>query len=249
VAVDELAEHADDAGDPLLRLTAAHPAVAIAVGSAALVVTKLVLVARLDTTTALALAMAAGPANIVLGVAIQLWPLLLVVLAIGLGWWLVRVAARGQATWLSLLVVALVLLATVSFLPLVLLVPAILLIGADAFYVSRTRRAGKEPEAPIDTFGRFLYAIAAAGLITTGGLWLPKEILTIGHQTYVGYVVAEQGTWVSVLRDEDRLLLWVRSEDVHSRQLCSGDSYLLSLADVAEATPRPPLPECPEPGR
>jgi hypothetical protein len=53
--------------------------------------------------------------------------------------------------------------------------------------------------------------------------WLPAEAISVTSQDVpvVGYVLGEDGGWTSILLDDDRLVILVRTKTIVSRQVCS----------------------------
>lgn len=236
--------------DPLIRVVARHPTTSFAVVASALVVIKVLVAARLDVGTALGLVSAAGVANVVFGVVILLWPAFLIGVTIGLWLWLVHEARQSKPVWAILAVTSASGVAMFAFLPFIVSAFIVLAGLAEWAYLWWSKKRGREAEPLLDTFGRVLYVVLATGLLFSEAVWLPREIITAGGESYVGYVVEEEGAWTTILRDSDRLLLRVRDATIDSRQICGGGDggFGLKPADLLDKRP-PPLPQCPEGSR
>lgn len=65
--------------------------------------------------------------------------------------------------------------------------------------------------------------LTASLLITSTAsqtMWLPTEIVTVGEDGIVGYVLSVDETWTTLLRDEDRQVMQIPTEDLTSRVIC-----------------------------
>lgn len=52
-------------------------------------------------------------------------------------------------------------------------------------------------------------------------LWLPPEAITLkSGQSFTGYVLADDGSWLVVLRNDNRAVIYYPPADVTSRQVC-----------------------------
>lgn len=113
----------------------------------------------------------------------------------------------------------------------------------------RARRRGERlPRRPVLNF-----IVVGSGLITlvftTEATWLPVEEIRLRQsESVVGYVLETESEWTSVLLDEDRTLLRVRTSDVLSRELCDNKertTWDRRLTDVLGDGP-PTYPKCSE---
>lgn len=69
--------------------------------------------------------------------------------------------------------------------------------------------------------------------------WLVAERITTTEQMVVGYVVAQEGDWTTILTHHDRRILRIRSDSISARQVCelgSGQSLLQHLYYVFSGT-------------
>jgi hypothetical protein len=58
-------------------------------------------------------------------------------------------------------------------------------------------------------------------LAATRSMWLPAEVIqTTTGATIVGYVLESRDGWTSILREQDRVVLRIRSEELQQRSLC-----------------------------
>jgi hypothetical protein len=58
-------------------------------------------------------------------------------------------------------------------------------------------------------------------LLIATGLWLPAERFGFDGKQIVGYAVAADGDWTTILVEENRSILRVPSEEIRTRELCS----------------------------
>ena len=79
------------------------------------------------------------------------------------------------------------------------------------------------------------------------GVWLPRESLSVEDRpAFTGYVVEEEGSWLTVLRDDTRTILRVAADELTDREACeTAGARWLSLPQLW--SPPGPLPGCPEP--
>lgn len=80
--------------------------------------------------------------------------------------------------------------------------------------------------------------------------WLPIEKIDAKPaETYVGYIVATEGGWHTVLKDSDRTILYIRRGDISSRQVCrAGPPPLMvppPLYQLGTRNPPDLYPQCP----
>lgn len=61
--------------------------------------------------------------------------------------------------------------------------------------------------------------IFVPGVLVGGQMWLPLENV-VHRETVVGYVLEDDGEWITLVRDDDRSLEYVRVADVTERNVC-----------------------------
>lgn len=133
--------------------------------------------------------------------------------------------------------------ASVSAVVIVLVMPwpsvlVLLLLGGFLWW---TGAFSAVSSAPVSTTGFAIGMIGGVLLFasTFGG---PREIIEWNDdERAIGFVVADDGQWMTLLRDSDRRVVRIRARDVASRQVCEQDgedvpSVLQVLGVLARAT-------------
>lgn len=101
-------------------------------------------------------------------------------------------------------------------------------------------------------FAAFVFFLVAVSLIASVRLlgddpWIPAERIELARQAQIiGYVVAYDDAWVTVLREEDRRIMRLRPADIVGRTLCrahDGFSGRSALATLTHLT-KPRYPKC-----
>jgi len=225
---------------------AEHPALLVSLIAAAAVVGKVLLAARGDIETAVAL-VSAGIPEILLGVAIIYAPVLTIYLAAVALWWNAR--RRTAISGLSLAVAA---LAMVYLVPLGII--GLLAVGAGVLYVL-ARMVGRRQEEYAKWAARlgldrarlmdWLVVWSLAALVFGPGVWLPPESLTVaGRPAFTGYVIEEEGPWTTVLSNDTRSIVRVAEGELTDREACEAPgTRWLSLPQLWD--PPVSLPACP----
>lgn len=182
-------------------------------------------VARLDTTTAAALVRTSGPVDVFMGTLTQVFPDLLMlafVMFVFLDWHLAaksplpRRLVYGVAWGVGL--VALFIAPWKQF----LLWICVAVPGVHPASASHLR----ELLAPsfVKTRSIMIGGVVLLVFLLSDAVWLPQERIQLrGAGTVVGYVVEEDGRWISILKEHDRALLFVEDDDVESREVCGDD--------------------------
>lgn len=225
---------------------AEHPALLVSLLAAAAVVGKVLLAARGDIETAVAL-VSAGIPQILLGVAIIYAPVLTIYLVAVALWWNAR--RRTAISGLSLTVAA---VAMAYLVPLGVI--GLVVIGAGSIYVG-ARLVRQRPGSYARWAGRlgldrarlmdWLVVWSLAALVFGPGVWLPPESLTVaGAPAFTGYVVDEEDLWATVLRDDTRTIIRVAEGELTDRRACeTPGTRWLSMPQLWNAPV--PLPACP----
>lgn len=207
-----------------------HLGLVVATGSVLLVATRLLAVSGYSPTTATAVLQAQGTAPVIVGSLIDFWPLIAVgTLGVILGarrHHVVR-SLRGARALLTLAG-----LCWIVFLVPALFTAVLFLAYLTARLIGRLRHVG--PASP--GAARLAPAATAATAILLLGMgvavnptpWLPAERMEIDQQPpLVGYVLADTGTSLLVLVDDDRRVVRLPADEVPSRGLCRVRTALL----------------------
>ena len=196
----------------------------------ALLMLKVARVSHLNPRTSLGLIEGVGPLSVIFGSLVAHFPIILFIIAGLAVWWGVgsfvatRVFAMGHG------VVVAILFFSVFLLPWPYNV-TLAVVGVVRFFQSRAapERVGRR---------RQYYALVGALailLITDSDVWLPPEtFVVIGEAPFVGYELAEldSGGWVTVLRDEDRMILRVKEDAIEDRRPCRDQGEDFELANL-----------------
>lgn len=224
---------------------ASHPA---AVGTSFVflfAVIRLMRVAHGDPTTALTLAAESGPLTILLVAMVAAYPFALVV-ALIVAMRRPRDTVADQAGSALVVVLASTTLRFVMFIVVgvLVIVPMVARIvmrrrGREDLYLRMTREA--TPLAAIICGSLFLFA---GGDIP----WFTPEVLDVrGAPPTVAFVTSNDGTWLTVLVEEDRSIRRVLIADVQERTPCvlpslEGGQTLFGLLE----SDKPSTPPCPD---
>jgi len=95
-----------------------------------------------------------------------------------------------------------------------------------------------------------LIVLAGSTLVLSEAMWLPAEDVELANRDgLVGYVLARDGEQTVVLREEDRRVVYVDTDQIVARTLCQAapDSFLqVPLPSLLGLAERPRYPRCPE---
>ncbi len=230
--------------DPMLSLAGKHPALAVSSVIVSAAILKLLLATRMQPESALALLGAAAPTTIVLGLLLTITPTLVVYVGVLALWVQLQYRREGRASWVLSFVWPPLFGFAIFYLPLIFLgfVVALILVGFVAALrwknLRSTARLGRLLDAGI-------YVLISTVLISSA-VWMPPEVVRLAEgNPVVAFVAGTQGPWLVLLREDDRRVLYVRQDDVESREVCTHRSGVaLSLTELfSERTP--PLATCP----
>jgi hypothetical protein len=213
--------HAADAVAGFLRT---HAVLSAGVAVTALFVTKVWLSAGAEPSVAAGIVAASGS----LELATSLLVLALPVLALVLAAVLLLMALPGGSGRLGLAAAigaAAALLLSVAIVPLGLLFSVLVAAGLAAMVI-RLRRPRSRPvtgDTPLGGLATVAGLLGALWIVQPSLMWLPAERLTIegADGVEVGYVIEDEGPWLTVLRHDDRRLLRVEAGSVTDREICS----------------------------
>lgn len=220
-----------------------HPALAISITFSLLMVLRIVRVAQFDTSTAAAIATTADAVSVVLGTLMFVLPLFFGFLFVHLSladrpWWPIPKVGEGWYRIGRLTPLGLYLLfvgmyqvpRSMVFVSAGLLM-AFLLVGEWLY--QRAQKRGKSFKIPLE----YILTPLLAPVLLAPNVWLPSEVLymTGTRAPEVGYVLDDAGGYLTVLREEGRNVVRLRSSDVTRRQICDvdplGGKPLFSLAN------------------
>lgn len=76
--------------------------------------------------------------------------------------------------------------------------------------------------------------------------WMPAERLTIQGRQVTGYVLSDEGTRLSILRETDRAVVYLDAVDLTDRELCRGVGPVFNQPPLAALrTEQADYPDCP----
>ena len=242
-------------GSPL-GILLANAALVATLFAFVMIAVRALVVARLDPTTAVGLVQTSGPVNVFVGTLTVTLPHLLFLLCAALllaRRYLSRPLISRASTYIALAIVGTILLFVGHWtFPLGVIAMAIQIRELD------DRESAVRWLARVSTrFVAFVTIVFSAGFLlaflTSPDVWLPQERLQLsGGGIVFGYVLEEDGRWVSILEEDDRELLFVEQDGVESREACASDSGdNPSLADLlkevfGDPPARPTYPPCSE---
>jgi hypothetical protein len=204
-----------------------------------ILIIKVIFVAKGDLTTALAVLATSGLVTVILGALVALLPIIAAAIVVvgfyrlGSGAWKLR--ALGKQS----LIVVLVLLASVMLTPWLVLAasPLALIGGRLARFRKKLRTEAKTTKSPIKVWGARALLVVIAALVITPfaivgpdlvfSMWLPREEIRVASSQnapeqplLVGYVLKDEGGWMSVLTSVRRRVEEIKSDTIVSRRLC-----------------------------
>lgn len=240
-----------------LKIALANVALVATLFAFVTVAGRALVVARLDTTTAAALVRTSGPVNVFVGTLTDAFPNLLMmafIMFVFLDWHLLAAGSPlpRRSVYLVAGGVGLVALFIAPWKQFVAWIP-VAVFGLHPAFAPHLR------EVLFPSFAKTrAIAIGAVFLLTfllSDAVWLPQEKVQLRDGgIVVGYVVEEDGRWMSILKEHDRELLFVDEEEVESRGVCGdevtgvlldGPSALQLLLDrLGDPPSRPTNPRC-----
>ncbi len=224
--------------DPLAAFVLDHASLLITAASTALVAIRAMAVAGFQPETAVALLSSGGLTGLVLATIETALPMVAPAIAILL--WTESARFRGSP-WLSIvwgvsLPIALVvsLGASIGYLLLGIAAP----VGVSLIIA---RRRGDPTLTPVGLALLLTPAIALA-LIPSGRPWFPPERITIGAETFTGYVLDESAGWTRVLVDNPRYVRIAASGSITARASCvtQTDPLWTPIGGLARRSGLPP---------
>jgi len=198
--------------DYVADFSAKETTIAITVATAFLVLIRLLRVARFDIVTANALVHSAGITSVALGTIVSAFPTVLgLLLYVSLGF----LDLRALGTQIAIVVLGLVFLLLSPWPLVVLSIPFFVLVGS----LNYARR--NSPEGRIGGIALVYVLVLLILLFLRPNMWLPAERLQLaGADPLIGYVVSEDTTWTTVLRDVDRRIQYIEGSEITARRVC-----------------------------
>jgi hypothetical protein len=235
--------------DPLLDAVKEHPALAITGGVTALAAAQVLIMARGDVPTALAIVSSETLPTILTATVVSVLPALALAVAINAvlaAELLYRAERRAVLTLqVAILVSLLALLITPIALIGVLGVIGFLGVrGVQWWHRRRGQRIVWRGGLSPASLAFLVYLLALNALVAD--TWLPLERIETRTGAVIGYAMATEGGFTSVLVDRPRYVSQIPEDDVRARTLCERreDWYTLSILDVARLASPPPAAPC-----
>lgn len=207
-----------------LRLALGNLALIATVAAFLTVAMRALAVARLDPNTAVGLVRSSGPVNVFVGTLTAELPAL-VISAFTMFWvWNVYLAERARPAAAAIGVTILI----VGFVGPVRMLAFLFVLIVALFPRQWTRRRQYVPSQWWRGFQIFMLVLLGVGLsnalLFSEDVWLPQERLDLAQGGHIyGYVLEEDGPWVTILREDERELVLVQRADVVGRAVC--DSF------------------------
>jgi hypothetical protein len=231
-----------------------------------ILIIKVIFVAKGDLTTALAVLATSGLVTVILGALVALLPIIAAAIVVvgfyrlGSGAWKLRTLGKQS------LIVVLVLLASVMLTPWLVLAasPLALIGGRLARFRKKLRTEAKATKSPAKVWVAHALLVAAIAALVIApfaivgpdlvfSMWLPREEIRVASSQnapqqplLVGYVLKNEGGWMSVLTSVRRRVEEVKSDTIVSRRLCRKNYHepiwQLSQRKIFDSDTR--LPRC-----
>jgi hypothetical protein len=235
--------------DPLVDLARANPALTATILVGFVVLARVFAAAGFDIPRAVALATSADPGAALIGIITTSVPAQLPVIALLFFWWRQAYYAAGRrAAVLTIAeVTAVTAVVFVTPWPITVLFGGGLIIAR--FLAPRLQRRfdwTARPRlglAPVDE-ALTIVAGSIVFFLTSAVMWLPAQRLDLASGPVFGFVIAQDSGFTTVLRQDDRTVIYIRTTDITARSLCAiGGGLGPPLVELAR--PPAPLPTCP----
>jgi hypothetical protein len=182
------------------------------------VILKVYQVARLDTTTTLTLIARSSPAPLILGTFLSVLPALVISVSLWLAFGIYQVKSEETQKILMriLLLVALIAALLLPW-PIAIETWAIVMVLIAALLLRKHRGKGVSPGSDL----AIVVAVGIVNVLLTSAVWLPAEVVQTQQQgPLIAYVIAYDDTWTTMLRDSDRRIFIVPTDQINSRVVC-----------------------------
>jgi hypothetical protein len=201
-----------------------------------LVIAEVLAVARMNVATALTIVATSGAVEVALAIIVSsYWAVILLLYLTADAWRrIARRAERSTATPIKTQAFfGAIAVAVVAWQAVVMVIALAAGFGYMDRWWEQKRGIGPEPWTGSGTaaFGLFILLFIIAPTV-----WLPTEVISTDDlkDPVVGYVLATEDGWTSVLRDEDRSVLRFKSQTVTDRVICTpaSQSHGRSLVEL-----------------
>jgi hypothetical protein len=184
------------------------------------VVTEVLVASRMNVATATAIISSAGAIDVALGVLTASYSPVILILLFTVDAW------RAITDWrpLPVYLEAGLILTTLVFVPLDgALVSIAILVVFNLGDVWFERRRGIRPE-PWRAGGTAAITFFVAVFLFAAPVWVPAEAIAIeGREPINGYVVGIDADWTTILVEDDRSIMMIRSDGITERLVCTTD--------------------------
>jgi hypothetical protein len=220
-----------------------HPTTVVALLTAGFVILRLTSVSGYHLDVALALLSTGGAPNVVIGTAIALIPLFLpglASLAIALAFFAPKFSGHRLA---MLTIAAFVLVLAIEAGPVFVLVVTTLPLVIGAYFQRRVPRRSGASSSDWEWLPILLPAIAICVLVNRP--WLAPELVQVGDQPVLGYIVGSDSRWTTILEDANREILIVDTSTISARRPCQWPPSLFTVSIPDILHPRVGVTLCP----
>jgi hypothetical protein len=212
---------------------------------------KVIIVAKGSIPIALGIVQTAGPASIVVGSLLSGLPLVAAALLVV---WVRQAYVDKTPPSIALALLALIVCTFMT--PWFLLLPSLVF-----SLIAAAMSALSEPATNAARVGLAITIVAVlyATWAVMYGVWVPREVISLDSgRSDVGYVLSDDGTWVSMLRSDHSILVRYKEDEVMGRAVCQEhpvsskygtiwSRWLASLIDQSHTTSSQSLKDCPPP--
>lgn len=184
------------------------------------VVIQVLVVSRMNVATATTIISTAGAIDVALGILTAAYSAVIVILLFTVDAW------RAITHWgpLPVYLEGGLLLTALVFVPLAAALGSIavlVLINFGDVWLERWR--GIPPE-PWRAGGTAALAFFVGVFLFAAPVWVPAEAIALQDKDPItGYVVGQEADWMTILVEEDRSILTIRSDEITQRQVCTTD--------------------------
>ncbi len=220
----------------LTDLVLEHLALAATTAVFMFVAVRVLVVVRMNIDTALAVVSTAGAVEVALAIIISSYWAVILTLYLIADAWRRRSHRAGRSIKSPLNLQLFVGLMAIVFVPwTVVALFGVLSVAYGYMDAWLEKVRGIEPE-PWTSSGLLAGLLVFVAFFVASNVWLPPEVIATDdlQDPFVGYVLATDDGWTSVLEDEERTIVRIKSSLVTSRVVCtmSGEGGRGSLIEV-----------------
>ena len=184
------------------------------------VITQVLVVSRMNVTTATTIISSAGAVDVALGVLTASYSAVILILLFAVDAW------RAITNWspfpvyleAGLLIAALIF---VPFIGALILIAILVVFNLGDVWLERWR--GVQPER-WRAGGNSAIAVFLAVFLFAAPVWVPAEAIALqGKEPITGYVVGMDAGWTTILVEDNRSILLTRSDEITERFVCTTD--------------------------